>query len=108
MSADIELAEFISNLRAELETALAASSDAQVRFIPKTLDLELSVVAEKSAEASALDGLADVELCSCRRREDWPSLLGWSSIFSEPLSPSEACCLALSRMAFALPLLEAP
>lgn len=52
MSADIELAEFISNLRAELEIALAASSDAEVRFIPKTLDLELSVVAEKSAEAS--------------------------------------------------------
>ncbi len=52
MSSDIELADFISDLRSELETALSASKDSEIRFIPKTLDLELTVEVEKSAEAS--------------------------------------------------------
>lgn len=49
-TADIDLADFIQQLRSELETALATRQEAKgttLFFKPKNIDLELKVAAER-------------------------------------------------------------
>lgn len=49
--AELELAEFIENLRGELETAIVKGDNSEVRFVADKIDLELKVAVERSANA---------------------------------------------------------
>ncbi|MEU3605145.1 trypco2 family protein [Streptomyces sp. NPDC035033] len=53
MSMDIELADLLASLRSEIGRARLEAAGADVRFRIDSIDLELQVSVEKSAEANA-------------------------------------------------------
>ena len=52
MEAQVTLAEAIRELRAQLSEAAAEGQDAEIRFIPKTIEVELAITFDLKAEAS--------------------------------------------------------
>ncbi|MFF4751686.1 trypco2 family protein [Streptomyces sp. NPDC002514] len=50
---DIELSDLLTSLRAEIDRARLAAAGQDVRFQIKSIDLELQVAVEKTAEANA-------------------------------------------------------
>jgi hypothetical protein len=53
MSQGIELAEFVTELRAELARALAEGKDQSIKFDCGPIELELEVAVERAAEGGA-------------------------------------------------------
>lgn len=49
MADDIYLSEFIEQLRSELQTAMDKGGQADLKFLAKTVELELEVAAQKTA-----------------------------------------------------------
>ena len=51
MANDIYLAQFIEQLRSELQAAMKKGKDADIRFLAKSVELELEVAAEQKVGA---------------------------------------------------------
>jgi hypothetical protein len=55
--AQISLEDAIKDLRTQLQNAATAGTGAGIRFVPKTVEVELSIAITKEAEGKASGGL---------------------------------------------------
>jgi hypothetical protein len=55
--AQISLEDAIKDLRSQLEKAAIAGAGAAIRFVPKTVEVELNIAISKEAEGKASGGL---------------------------------------------------